>query len=189
MSIDFNDAEAQHSGGSLIPDKTIAPVHMTVRPGGHGPEGWLKRSKNGDALMLDCEFTVTEGPYAKRKFWSLFTVEGETNGQKKACDISRSRIRAMLESARGIDPADASEDAINGRRVSSWSDLDSLRFVAVIGVEEGKNGYKDKNVLTAVVTPDRKEWAKLDQVKVNRTPAASVAKPAATSAGRPSWAA
>jgi len=196
---DLNQAEKQTSADSLIPDGTIVPVHATLRPGGAGEGGWLKRNRDGSCLMMDFEFTVIEGPYARRKFWTLLTVEGETEGQQKAADISRSRLRAMLESARGIDPSDESENAIAGRRVGSLGDFDGLRFWAVVGYEKGKDGYKDKNVLKAVVTPDRKDWTRLDQTarpsgpsSVPATPSGVSGQPAAvktSSAGRPSWAA
>lgn len=119
MAYDFNSASEQRSG-DLIADGTIAPVHLTIRPGNSGEGGWLKRSKSGDSMALDCEFTVTEGPNAKRKFWSLFTVEGTTEGHQKAADISASRIRAILESAHGVRPDDESEAARNARRIASW---------------------------------------------------------------------
>ena len=46
----------------LIPDGTIATVQLTIRPGGAGEGGLLKRSANGDCEMLDCEFIVVDGP-------------------------------------------------------------------------------------------------------------------------------
>jgi hypothetical protein len=165
MAYDFNSAEQQRESG-LIADGTIAPVHMTIRPGNAGEGGWMKRSKNGDSMALDCEFTVLEGPFAKRKFWTLFTIEGTTEGHAKAGEISASRLRAILESARGIRPDDESEAAKNGRRVTSWGDFDGIRFIAKIGIEVAKpgSGFKDKNTLDAAITPDRKTWAKVEQV-------------------------
>ena len=170
MAIDFNNAEAQREVG-IIPDGTIAVVHMTVRPGNAGEGGWLKRSKAGDSMALDVEFTIVEGPFAKRKFWSLFTLEGTTEGHARAGDISASRLRAILESARGIRPDDESETAKAGRRMNSWGDFDGLRFVAKIGIEKAKegSGFKDKNSLEAAITPDRKAWIKVEQVKAPST--------------------
>src|SRR6187397_410080 len=124
MAIDFNNASEQREMGSLIPEGTIAKVHMTVRPGNSGDGGWLKRSKSGESLMLDCEFTIVEGPFAKRKFWGLFTLEGVTEGHAKAADISASRLRAILESAKGIRPDDESDTAKAGRRMNNWGDFD-----------------------------------------------------------------
>jgi hypothetical protein len=193
MAYDFNTAGEQRSG-EIIPDGTIAPVHLTVRPGNAGEGGWLKRSKAGDSMALDCEFTITEGPHAKRKFWTLFTVEGTTEGHQKAADISGSRIRAILESVHGIRPDDETDTAKSKRRLASWGDLDGVRFVAKIGVEKGKDGYKDKNSLAEVITPDRKQWAKIEQPprqqgfqQIGAAAQAATAN-AAQAAGKPAWA-
>jgi hypothetical protein len=69
MTYDFNDAES--NTGDLIPKGTVAPVILTIRPGGTGDGGWLTQSRNSPYQYLDCEFTVTAGPFAKRKFWTL----------------------------------------------------------------------------------------------------------------------
>lgn len=194
MTFDFNNAQEQREGG-LIADGTIAVVHMTVRPGSAGEGGWLKRSKAGDSSAMDCEFTVVDGPFAKRKFWSLFTVEGTTEGHAKAAEISASRLRGILESAKGIRPDDESDAAKSARRVTSWGDFDGMRFVAKIGIEKGRDNYKDKNTLEAAVTPDRKTWVKVEQVAKQTTmqpigvAASNVAQKAAQpAAGKPAWA-
>lgn len=195
MAMDFNNAPQQREGG-LIPDNTIAIVQMNIRPGNAGEGGWLKRSKDGSSNAIDAEFTVVEGQHAKRKFWKLFTVEGSTEGHAKASEISASQLRAILESARGVRPDDESEAAKTARRLNSWGDLDGLRFIAKIGIEKGKDGYKDKNTLYAAVTPDRKDWVKVEQVQQQSSfaavggAAASAAQNAAKPAtGKPSWAA
>lgn len=193
MAYDFNNAETQREN-SLIPENTICTVHLTVRPGNSGEGGWLKRSKTGDSQALDCEFTVVDGQFAKRKFWSLFTVEGTTEGHAKAGEISASRLRGILESAKGVRPDDESEPAKNARRLNSWGDLDGLRFVAKVGIEKGKGDYKDKNTLLAAVTPDRKDYVKPEQVAKQSTfaPVGQSAPAASNSAaptGKPSWAA
>lgn len=192
MDFDLNNAEQNKPRDTLIPHGTIVPVHLTLRPGGAGEGGWLKRSAR-DALMLDCEFTVIDGEHAKRKFWTYFTIGGETDGQKQAADISRSNIRAMLESARGINPGDADEKATAARRIRGFEDLDGLRLWCAVRVEKGTDGYKDKNQFSYAVTPDRKEWTQLQQ---DARPAGSAARPAQASAasaprasaGRPAWA-
>jgi hypothetical protein len=189
MSFDFGDAATQ-GGNTLIPKNTIARLHMAIRPGGHGEGGWLRMNKAGNALMLDCEFTVVDGQYARRKFWGLFTVEGETEGQQKAVEISRSNIRAILESARNVKPSDMSPEASAKRRINSWGDLDGLEFVGIIGVEEDKTGqYGDKNRLSAAVTPDRKEYKQSGKQTLANVPFfnADPPKPAPPS-GKPSWA-
>jgi hypothetical protein len=193
MSLDFGNAATQ-STNNLIPKNTSARLHLSVRPGGHDEGGWLRMNKAGNALMLDCEFTVVDGQYARRKFWGLFTVKGETEGQQKAVEISRSNIRAILESARNVKPSDMSADAAAKRRIDSWGDLDGLEFVGIIGVEEDKTGqYGDKNRLSAAVTPDRKEYkqfgkAASDIPYFNAAPPTNFEKTTIPPPGKPSWA-
>src|SRR5262245_16640003 len=183
-SYDFNDAETQRNF-DVIPDGTIATVRMTVRPGSAGEGGWLRRSKDGGSEALDCEFVVLDGPFAKRKFWTLFTIAGTTPGHAEAANISAGKLRAILESARGIKPDDKSDAAKQARRIQSHGDFNGLNFVARIGVEPPQNGYKAKNRLDHVVTPDEKAWK-----PVKQEPVATPAKPASNPAKieRPQWA-
>ena len=50
---------------------------MTIRPGGFDDpaQGWTggyaTRNANTGSVYLNCEFVVLEGPYARRKMWSL----------------------------------------------------------------------------------------------------------------------
>jgi hypothetical protein len=188
FSYDFNDADTQRNF-DVIPDGTIATLRMTVRPGSAGEGGWLRRSKDGNSEALDCEFVVRDGPLAKRKFWSLFTVAGSTPGHAEAAKISAGKLRAILESARGIKPDDKSDAAKEARCIKSYGDLNGLTFVARIGVEPPQNGYKAKNRLDHIVTPDAKAWHPVAQDPVAAQPA-EPAKHASTPAkiNRPDWA-
>jgi hypothetical protein len=118
---DFSDVEPQQST-DLIPDGSFAKVSMTIRPGGVDGQteidrGLLKASTTAgsDVLSLDCEFTVTEGRLARRKFWHSFTVSGGKVDEKGASigwNISKRTFRAMIDSALGLevvhfDPAEA----------------------------------------------------------------------------------
>lgn len=92
MSYDFNGADRQSSGFDPIPAGTIVPLTMSIRPGGAGDGGWFKQSQSSDALMLDCEFVVSEGPYAKRKIWQFLIVSGgklNERGESTAGNITR----------------------------------------------------------------------------------------------------
>src|SRR5262249_7941661 len=133
---------------------------------------------------------VVDGEYAKRKFWTLFTVNGVTEGQSQAADISRRRLRAILESARGIKPDDDSDAAKEARRTASWGDFDGVRFIGRIGIEPAKREYRAKNILLEVITPNRKEWHRVEQVAkpAGGTTAPKTAAPAAPAIARPAWA-
>ena len=116
MAYDYTDAPEQR-GIELIPDGTVATLQLNIRPGGAGEGGLLKRSKDGACEMLDLEFVVVDGPQAKRKFWEHMIISGTTDGHAKAAEISRGKLRAIIESARGIKPNDMSAEARKARTV------------------------------------------------------------------------
>jgi len=168
-AFDFNTAEQVQSISELIPNGTKAMVVLTIRPGGSGDGGWLKENFEKTVRSLDCEFTIEGGPYDRRKFWTQLAVEAVPNapiteGQQKNIDISRGKVRGIIESARGITPSDTSEAALNGRKLSSWGDLNGLRFPAKIKVEKGRvnqqtgEKYDDKNALDVAITPGDRDY-------------------------------
>ena len=186
---DFNNAGPQRTF-DVIPAGTVATLHLTVRPGNAGEDGFLCRAKDGNSEALDCEFTVVDGPFAKRKFWSRFTVVGTTANHAAAADISRSKLRAILESARGIQP-DASDAAKVARQIASYREFDGLRFTGRIGVEPAKDNYPAKNTLLEAITPDRKDWRAVEQVAKRPDTApntTAIAKPEPAKIVRPEWA-
>ena len=180
MTLDFNDAPPQKSF-DVIPAGTVATLQLKIRPGNAGAGGWLRRSKAGDSEALDCEFVVIDGEYAKRRFWTLMTVAGTTEGHADAAAISLAKLRGILESARGINPNDQSEAAKQARRTESYGDFDGLRFIGRIGVKAAENNYAAKNILLEAITPDRRDWRKVEQALRVAGPSTST-KPAATNA-------
>lgn len=199
MSFDLNDVMPQQSG-ELIPDGTFAKVTMTIRKGGADgmgevDTGLLKPSNQpgSDVLMLDAEFTVAEGPHARRKFWQLFTVQGgklDEQGQSIGWKISKSTFRAMIDSALGLNPDDMSEEAKAKRVLRGLADLDGIAFVAKIQVEPSRNpAYRDANKLDHVVLPSAPEWQRImngDSVPAQPSNRARPAAPPAPSA-TPAW--
>src|SRR5262249_44618990 len=121
---------------------------------------------------------------------------GTIDGHGKAAEMSRGRLRAILESARGIKPDDMSPAARSARTVE-LKEFDGVRFVARIGIEKGapKNdgsgdNYPDKNVLAAVITPDRKEWQPVTQMPSDPPfsgGGASTSTPTPAAISRPTW--
>jgi len=171
MTFDMNDVAPQQSG-DLIPDGTFAKLMMSIRRGGTDgmseiDRGLLKASNQpgSDVLMVDAEFSVTEGPFARRKFWQNFTVQGgklDEQGQSVGWKISKSQFRAMIDSALGLNPEDMSEAAKAKRMLRGLADLDGITFVAKIQVEPNRNpAYKDANKLDHVVLPTAPEWHKV----------------------------
>ena len=189
-SFDFNN-DGEQKSFDVIPANEIVTLQLTVRPGASGEGGWLTKSSDGGSEGLDCEFTVVDGKYAKKKLWQRLTLQGTTEGHATAGGISRSLLKAVLESARGIAPDDKSEAAQKARKVESWGDFNNLRFVARIGVKPAKDGYAAKNTIMEVVTPDRKTWKKPEQVApgaVAPSAGAASAAPPKNAIARPQWA-
>lgn len=161
--MDFNDAGEQRSG-DVIPVNTIAKVVATIRPGSVGQGGWLTQSQKSDVQYLNFEFTVLEGPYAKRKIWQNLTVSGgkvDERGQSKGWGITKATLRAMLDSAYGLDPDDDSPQARQRRVTQDWGAFNGLQFIIKIGIDKGKDGNPDKNKLGLVLTRKNAEYAGL----------------------------
>jgi hypothetical protein len=157
---DFNDAT---SNSDVIPKGTLAKVRMTIRPGGFDDpsQGWTggyaKRGATG-AVYLDAEYTVVEGPYAKRKIWSLiglYSPKGPDWG-----NAGRGLIKGILNSARGIADKDNSAQAQAKRRIGGFAELDGIEFIARMDIGSDTNG-EDKNEVRAAVTPSHRDYAQL----------------------------
>ena len=125
---DYSEAHQQREI-DLIPDNTTATLQMTVRPGGAGEDGMLKRSQDGGCEMLEAEFTVVDGEFSRRKLWERLVLAGTTDGHAKAAEISRGKLRAILKSARGVKPDDASQQARAARK-ANLADFNGMRFIA-----------------------------------------------------------
>jgi hypothetical protein len=190
---DLNTAGEQRER-DLIPANTIVMLQLMIVPGNAGPGGWLTKSQKSDSEGLALEFTVVDGKYAKKKIWERWTVEGTTAGHAEAKEISRNKLRAVVESARGIRPDDKSETANAGRRLSGgYADLDQIRFVARIGIKPPEGQYQAKNRIDEIITPERQGWQKPEQVTAKTmtggaAPAPTSSSPPANAITRPQWA-
>lgn len=92
---------------------------MTIKPGGY--ENWFTKSYTTGSIHLNAEFTVTEGPYAKRK---IFHIIGVKSGKAIVegdvwVESGRCMLRSILESARNINSNDTSEKAVIAKKKST----------------------------------------------------------------------
>jgi hypothetical protein len=163
-TMDFNSAEPQSS--VLIPHGTLAKVTLSVQPGGAGPDGWITPSRTSEALYLNTEAVVLEGPYTRRRVFTRIGLKGKSvneKGEDTYANRGRSLIRGILESARGIKSSDQSEQARAARTIGSYGDLNGLVFVARIVVESdrGDPTADKRNAVGAAIGPDRAEYAAL----------------------------
>jgi hypothetical protein len=140
MPYDYTDAPT--SKIEPIPHGTIATLVLHIKAGGVGEDNMLKRSKDGGCEMLECELTITDGSFKGRKFWERWILEGTTDGHSKAAEISRRTLKAILDSALGLKPDDASPEARKARTLS-LGQFEGMTFIGRIGVEKGDEKYPD----------------------------------------------
>src|SRR5581483_11851819 len=117
------------------------------------------RAEGSDVVQLDCEFTILEGQFARRKFWRRFVVSGgkvDEQGVSIGWKITKSALRAILDSAHGLDPKDESPTAQGRRRIQGFYDLNNLTFVAKVATDD-----EGRSELDAAITRDRPEYAKV----------------------------
>jgi hypothetical protein len=150
--MNFNDAEAQ-TEFTIIPANTIAKARLTIKPGNDFSDSFLTRSKDGNSTYLNCEFVIMEGPFVRRKIFDKIGI----SGSDQWINMGKARIRAILESAKNINPKDMSEAAMTARKIDSFDELDGLEMIIKIGIESDRSGmYPDKNKIASIVTPDHK---------------------------------
>ena len=186
---DFNDAPST----SIIPKGEIVKVRTVIRPGGHDDpsQGWTggyATCSDSGAVYLNAEFTVLEGPYARRKIFTLIGLYSPKGPEWS--NMGRALIRGVLNSARGLSEKDTSAQAQAARRINGFKDLDGIEFLARVDVGEDVNG-DPKNEIRRAITPDHRDYAKHMGGTVQPAPVASApaAAPVQPKSGiRPSWA-
>lgn len=157
--INLNEAQQQKSGTfGPIPKNSIVKVRLEIRK--------PKKADQSDAAVtvyksglkgLDCEFVVTSGSFEGVKIWeniflppSMQTITLK-KGQEGICNRGFSMCRAIVESARNLDPND---DTAN-RSINSWFDLHGLEFPVKVGITQPKPGDRFiNNTIAKIVTPD-----------------------------------
>ena len=173
---------------------------MTIKPGGFddATQGWTggyaTRNLSTGSVYLNCEFVVTEGEFARRKLWSLIGLHSP-KGPEWA-NMGRTMVKAILNSARNIQPSDNSPAAQNARRINGFADLDGIEFLGKVDWDKDQNG-QDKAVIKSAVTPDHKDYSVIMGAAHAPAPTAGAASNPNTHAqatgrapvpGRPSWA-
>ena len=96
--IDFNGAEIQDTALAVIPARTLVRVRLSIRPGGTGPEGWLTQSRTSEALYLNTEAVILEGPFARRRVYTRVGVKGRAVNERGE-DVYASHGRKLRKRA------------------------------------------------------------------------------------------
>jgi hypothetical protein len=176
MPIDLNEADIQRDRELIEPG--VYGLEINVKEGHGGTDGWLKLAKNQRSLMLQLDCTVinavtakgevTSSEYVGKVVRDWITLEfDETDAMHlpplTAADVERyrtsvrmgrSKLRAIVDSAHGLDPKDDSFVAKEKRKLANYSDLNGLTFYAQIEERAGQGKYGPSNTIDFVITPD-----------------------------------
>jgi hypothetical protein len=147
----------------LMPHKTIVLVQMNLVCG-DATDNVLTYTKDRSGEMLKFEAMVLDGENAKRKIFGNWLVVGSTEGQRQMAEHYMGVLKGMLASARYIDPSDQSPEA-RAKLIAEWRDFDGLRPLVEIGIEKGRNGFEDKNVILRAITRDMPQWGNLPPIE------------------------
>ena len=132
----------------------------------------LAETRNG-LLQLACKLEVAAGSYEGCSWLENITLPegsqsaGLTDGQRTACRIGGALLRAIVESARRIDPKATDTRSCRGRSVNNWLDFDGMEFPAKVKIhDEPRVSKKDgreywNNRIGTVLPCTDKEYAEI----------------------------
>ena len=113
--------------------------------------------RTADGEMLKFELTVLEGEYAKRKIFGNWLVLGTTDGQKKMAERYLGVLKASSR-APSISIQATCHPTRSPNTESNGATSTACKFLVEIGIEQGKDGYEDKNVIVRAITRDMPAW-------------------------------
>jgi hypothetical protein len=146
----------------LIQAGTLVKVRLDIQQGGYNDEsrGWthnMATQGQTGAVYLKCEFKILDGEFKGRKIWSLIGLHSPKGDTYEK--MGRILIKQILESSRGIDPNNTSEEANKKRCITSLADLDNITFIAEVSVGTDHKG-NPKNEIKKAITIDHSEYLK-----------------------------
>lgn len=134
----------------------------------------LAKTRNG-LLQLACKLEVAAGSYEGCSWLENITLPESsqtvslTDSQRTASRIGGALLRAIVESARRIDPKATDTCSCRGRSVNSWLDFDGMEFPAKVKIhKEPHVSKKDgreywNNRIAAVLACTSKEYADISR--------------------------
>jgi len=92
-------------------------------------------------------------------------------------------------------PTTKAKTANASRRLTGgYADFDQIRFIARIGIRPAEGQFQARNQVDEIITPDRKDWQKPEQISAKTVAAATApasapaSSPPAGALARPQWA-
>jgi hypothetical protein len=174
MTIDLSKEQPQQARGPI--PAGVYLLEIKLKPGSIGElDPYLLIAKNQRTRMLALEYMVVEGEHAKRKLFDYITVAADLSDNpdlppldakqrdnyNTSVRMGLSKLRAMIDSAHGLDTNDHSAEADTKRKFADWSALNGLRFWGQVEIRPARNGYRASNELFFVVTPGMPDYPKV----------------------------
>lgn len=140
--LNFQQGAGAETGFDLIPKGFLGWFIIHVK----NPQ---KLSQNG-GQYVECELTVDDGQqFARRKIFTNIMDPYFEGNSEKARQMGMAQICRILETARGAGPNNPA-----AYQLTDYTQLNGLRIGAMVGIDEGKNGYQDKNSIAEYATPN-----------------------------------
>jgi hypothetical protein len=161
MAISYADAEDKRS---LLPPGPYQ-LKAEVLLGSHGADNTLMLAANRRTMHVALMCTVMNvGKYHGRKVYDNITVALDESVQppldaaklenlRTAVRMGRSKIKKIINLARGLDPDDKTEATQAKRAVETHEDLTGMIFWAEIGERAGSGGYDPSNCIDRIIQP------------------------------------
>ena len=142
---------------ALIPNGTTAILQMSIRPGGYSDnnlcleDGLGTKAKSG-AIYLRSKVTVIVGPQKDKTFTVPIGIFSDKSDfwQNKGREL----IQGILNSSQGLSSSDNSRKAVFSRIIHSYSILNNICFVGVVGIRKNQSGREENNILRALTGND-----------------------------------
>jgi hypothetical protein len=166
---DLNEAEPQRGRNEPIPPDVYC---LRVKVKDAGVNNVLHLAKNLRTSHLKLEDTIVGGEYDGYRIFDYVTLDfddteytdiddpppitpQQADNYRTAVRRGRSRLKAIVDSAYGLDPNDMSEKAKATRREISddLTRLDGLVFWAQVEIRKGSDGYGDSNCVDFIIVP------------------------------------
>jgi hypothetical protein len=124
-------------------------------------ESTMADTKKGDGRFLKLTFEVADGEFKGRRIFEQLNL---VNPNEKTVEIAQRTLSAICRSVGVLHPKDSAE-------------LHNIPLVISVGIQAGKDGYDDKNVIKKYSRVDGKELTDItDVVPAGKATAAAPAK-------------
>lgn len=141
-TMDFSAGAGVTTQADTIPAGQLAWVILTIKG--------IKLNASTGSKSIEYEATIDEGqPFAKRKIFGFIGDPNHEANSEAYRQMGLVAITRILESGRSAGPNNP-----DGYKIQGFEQLGGLRVPVKIGIEEGQNGYSDKNKVVEWLTPN-----------------------------------